>query len=82
MNIGYNSSQYRDKEIQTVSIHGIRESEHQLPVITSYKLEKDLSNVIIDYCDMSKYPVYKECSRDLWLLERVKKFRIRYFDEI
>lgn len=80
MNIGYNCSQYTKTQLQADNSQ--EESEFQSPVITVNKLKDDLSKVILEYCDSSIFPMYEDTSRDFWLLERVKKFRIRYFEEI
>lgn len=80
MNIGYNSSQYRNEE--SFQVESLDVVCKHLPVISLNKLNDDLTKVIFDYCDRSVFPMYEDVSRDFWLLERVKRFRIKYFDEI
>lgn len=83
MNIKYKNSQYQNvNKIQASTSKGIAESTSSFSEITARKFSEDLGRVVLEYCDKTIYPAYNEQTRDLWLLNRVKRFKIRYFEEI
>lgn len=56
--------------------------ENQKDKIIIKDIEKDISKIILEYCDARLYPMRNGQERDDWFLDQIRKVRIRYLEEI
>ncbi len=77
MSLGFKSIQYQVEEVESNCIESSSKNE-----ITLSKMAEDIDRVINEYCNLNYCPLRVGENRDKWLLERVKKIKVRYFDVI